>query len=91
MNGGANTLIEYQPWCPVCDTVALNKKCLSEGASCMSSTFMYVPFGSYHVEEILSFPFQSSVYHMCYLGPHRPLVLAIVSEKALSLLTGHTI
>lgn len=37
-----NSLIEYQPWCPVCDTVALNNKCLSEHASCRGSVFKYV-------------------------------------------------
>lgn len=37
-----NTLIEYQPWCPVCDTVALNEKCIAEHASCRGSVFKYV-------------------------------------------------
>ncbi|PSR81786.1 hypothetical protein BD289DRAFT_484232 [Coniella lustricola] len=37
---GTETLIEYQRWCPVCDTVAMNYKCISAGASCQSINFM---------------------------------------------------
>ncbi|CAN8095219.1 unnamed protein product [Discula destructiva] len=34
------SLISYRPYCPVCDTVELNNKCLSEGASCMQTTYL---------------------------------------------------
>lgn len=33
------SLISYRPYCPVCDTVELNKKCLSSGASCMATVY----------------------------------------------------
>ncbi|ROV94079.1 hypothetical protein VMCG_08269 [Cytospora schulzeri] len=38
--GGANTLIEYQRWCPVCDTVERNQACISKRASCQGSTLI---------------------------------------------------
>ncbi|KAF3760363.1 hypothetical protein M406DRAFT_76022 [Cryphonectria parasitica EP155] len=34
------TLIQYQRWCPVCDTVAMNYKCINAGSSCQASVFM---------------------------------------------------
>lgn len=37
-----NSLIKYQPWCPVCDTVAINTNCLAQHASCQGSVFKYV-------------------------------------------------
>ncbi|KUI63920.1 hypothetical protein VM1G_12035 [Cytospora mali] len=40
--GGANTLIEYQRWCPVCDTVERNQACISKRASCQGSTLVIV-------------------------------------------------
>ncbi|KKY39666.1 hypothetical protein UCDDA912_g00279 [Diaporthe ampelina] len=35
-----NTLIQYQRWCPVCDTVAMNQACIAKQASCQSSTLI---------------------------------------------------
>lgn len=37
-----NTLIQYQRWCPVCETVALNQACIAKRASCQASNLMYV-------------------------------------------------
>lgn len=37
-----NTLIQYQRWCPVCETVALNQACIAKRASCQASTLVYV-------------------------------------------------
>lgn len=37
---GANSLIEYQRWCPVCDTVARNQACISKRASCQGSSLI---------------------------------------------------
>ncbi|KAK7706307.1 hypothetical protein SLS64_007647 [Diaporthe eres] len=35
-----NTLIQYQRWCPVCETVALNQACIAKRASCQASNLM---------------------------------------------------
>ncbi|POS69300.1 hypothetical protein DHEL01_v212306, partial [Diaporthe helianthi] len=35
-----NTLIQYQRWCPVCETVALNEACIAKRASCQASTLI---------------------------------------------------
>ncbi|KAG8159273.1 hypothetical protein KVR01_010934 [Diaporthe batatas] len=35
-----NTLIQYQRWCPVCETVALNQACIAKRASCQASTLI---------------------------------------------------
>ncbi|KAL1850986.1 hypothetical protein Daus18300_012720 [Diaporthe australafricana] len=35
-----NTLIQYQRWCPVCETVALNQACIAKRASCQASTLV---------------------------------------------------
>lgn len=40
-----NTLIQYQRWCPVCETVALNQACIAKRASCQASNLMYVESG----------------------------------------------
>lgn len=44
-----NTLIEYQRWCPVCDTVERNQACISQRAACQGSVLMYVSLGAHHI------------------------------------------
>ncbi|KAK7731532.1 hypothetical protein SLS53_008772 [Cytospora paraplurivora] len=35
-----NTLIQYQRWCPVCDTVERNQACISKRAACQGSVLI---------------------------------------------------
>lgn len=49
-----NTLIQYQRWCPVCETVALNQACIAKKASCQASTLMYVSQVFSHALHIMS-------------------------------------